>query len=126
MDSVKLAFWWIALWLGFGLVLDGLVGMKQLFYLGVETRREMWRLAHAHGVLLGAVFVLFARHHGFGARPSAERLMLLGTALLPLGFFLGGLDPTETDPGLGVWLVPLGGVCYILGLVSALTGKMDR
>jgi hypothetical protein len=126
MDRVKLAFVWMTVWVGFGLVLDTLLGTKQLFYLTDPVRREMWRLAHAHGVLLSAVFVLVARLHGFGGRISPERLMSLGFLLMPSGFFLGGLTPVETDPGAGVWLVPVGGLVYLLGLVSALLGHMDR
>jgi hypothetical protein len=126
MNRVKLAFVWMGLWVAFGLVLDTLIGTKQLFYLTDPLRREMWRLAHAHGVLLAAVFVLVARLHGFGGRPAPERLMFLGLLLMPCGFFLGGLAPTETDPGAGVWLVPLGGFLYLLGLFSALAGRMDR
>ena len=126
MNRVKLALVWMAVWVAFGLVLDTLLGTKQLDYLTDPMRREMWRLAHAHGVLLSAVFVLVARLHGFGGRPSPERLMSAGLVLLPTGFFLGGLTPTETDPGAGVWLVPLGGFLYLAGLVSALAGPMDR
>ena len=126
MNRVKLAFVWMAVWVAFGLVLDTLLGTKQLSYLTDPLRRELWRLAHAHGVLLSAVFVVVARLHGFGGRRTPERLLFLGLLLLPTGFFLGGLNPTETDPGAGIWLVPLGGFLYLLGLVTTLAGRMDR
>ena len=125
MNRVKLAFVWMAVWVGFGLVLDMLIGTKQFFYLLNPMRQAMWRLAHAHGVLLAVVFVVVARLHGFGGRPGPERVMFLGTLLVPLGFFLGGVAPTETDPFIGVWLVPLGGFCYLRGLVATLAGRMQ-
>jgi hypothetical protein len=115
----------MALWIALGLVLEGLLGTKQFAYLGEPVRREMWRLAHAHGVLMAAVFILVSRLHGFGGRVAPERLMAAGAVLMPLGFFLGGLAPTETDPWVGVWLAPLGGFFYLLGLVITLQGRMD-
>ena len=59
-----LRFGWYAL-LGFlilGAFLEGLHGFKAGFYLDVthETRRLMWRLAHAHGTLLALVNIAFA------------------------------------------------------------------
>src|SRR5262245_26635964 len=126
MNRIKLAFVWMAVWVAFGLVLDALIGTKQFFYLEDPMRRDLWRLAHAHGVLLSVVFVVVARLHGFGGRRGPERLMFLGALLLPLGFFLGGLTPTETDPGVGIWLVPLGGFFFLVGLVSAVGGRMER
>jgi hypothetical protein len=126
MNRVKLAFVWMAVWVAFGLVLEALIGTKQFFYLLNPMRRDLWRLAHAHGVLLSVVFIVVARLHGFGGRRGPERLMFLGTILLPLGFFLGGTAPTETDPFIGVWLAPLGGFLFLLGLVSTLGGRMER
>ena len=40
--------------------------------------------------------------------------------LLPTGFFLGGFGITETDPGIGIYLVPLGALflCIAVYLVA--------
>ena len=45
-----------------GLLLESLQGFKVAAYLDVsnETRRLMWRLAHAHGTLLAVVNILYA------------------------------------------------------------------
>ena len=40
----------VAAWLTFGLVLEGFLGYKTLAYLQDSVRRELFRLAHAHGL----------------------------------------------------------------------------
>jgi hypothetical protein len=106
-----------------GLILEALQGFKVAAYLDVsnETRRLMWRLAHAHGALLGAINILFALTLKASASnfPSAARISssLIGaTILLPLGFFLGGVVFYSGDPGLGVLLVPVGAMLLLLSL----------
>jgi hypothetical protein len=37
--------------------------------------------------------------------------------LLPGGFFLGGIFLYSTDPGIGVYLVPLGALVLFLGVL---------
>jgi hypothetical protein len=106
-----------------GLVLESLQGFKVAAYLDVsnDTRRTMWRLAHTHGTLLGAINVLFAltlRSSPATVAGAARISMALiaATVLLPVGFFLGGVVFYAGDPGLGVLLVPLGGVLLLLAL----------
>ena len=127
MDYVRrhLRIGWSALlvFASFGLILEALQGFKVAAYLDVsnETRRLMWRLAHAHGALLGAINILFALTLKASASnfPSAARISssLIGaTILLPLGFFLGGVVFYNGDPGLGVLLVPVGAMLLLLSL----------
>lgn len=108
-----------------GIALELLHAFKVGLYLNVdsETRRLMWRLAHAHGALLGLINIAFAltvRARG-GATHVAHRLAsgcLCGsTLLLPAGFFLGGVFATAADPGLPVLLVPIGAALLVMGLV---------
>ena len=109
---------------GLGLVLESLQGFKIAAYLDVsnETRRLMWRLAHAHGTLLAVVNIVFALT--VAARPpaSAQRLsristtLLAATFLLPIGFFAGGIVVYGGDPGVAVLLVPIGAVLLLLVL----------
>jgi hypothetical protein len=113
----KAAFLWAALWLFFGLAVDFLHGTKDISFLADSVRREMWRLAHAHGMLLSLFFVL-ADARLAPRRPHAI-LMFAGLLALPLGFFLGGIKTTETDPFVGVMLVPAGGFAYFLGFAAA-------
>jgi hypothetical protein len=107
-----------------GLVLEALQGFKVAAYLDVtnETRRLMWRLAHAHGALLGAINILFAltlKTFAPSAPPVIQRTSaaLIGaTILLPVGFFLGGVVFYSGDPGVGVLLVPVGATLLLLSL----------
>ncbi len=106
----------LALFALMGLVLESLHGFKLAAYLDHETRRTMWRLAHAHGALLGLVHLVFS---GQLAGREPERLRGPSLALcvasvgMPLGFVLGGAWFHGADPGLGIVLVPLGGVALI-------------
>jgi hypothetical protein len=118
LARLHLRFGWIALlvFATLGAVLEALHAFKSNAYLGVgnEIRRLMWTLAHAHGVGLSILHIGFAAtlKLGFDARPPraplASQLLRWATLLLPGGFFLGGIAPYEGDPGVGVWLAPLG------------------
>lgn len=59
-----LAFgWWsLLLFLAVGIGLEAMHAFKVSWYLnvGMETRRLMWRLAHAHGAFLSLVHIAFA------------------------------------------------------------------
>jgi len=106
-----------------GLILESLQGFKIAAYLDVsnETRRLMWRLAHAHGTLLGAINILFAltlRSLAPAplATPRISRALVAATLLLPIGFFLGGVVFYAGDPGIGVVLVPIGAMLLLLAL----------
>lgn len=113
-----LRFGWTALltFSALGAVLEVLHALKLGAYLDVgnETRRLMWRLAHAHGVLLGLVNVAFGftlQHLRQRPPPRPERAsacLIAAACLLPLGFLLGGVFASGGDPGLPVLLVPLG------------------
>jgi hypothetical protein len=124
-----LAFGWYALGvcslLGIGLELAH--AFKAGFYLDVdsETRRLMWRLAHAHGALLALVNVAFGcsipRLGASDTAPvrRASACLLVSAVLMPLGFFLGGVFATPADPSLLVGLVPIGAVLLVAGAISA-------
>jgi len=120
---LRLGWWTLLVFATLGLVLESLQGFKIAAYLDVanETRRTMWRLAHTHGTLLGAINVLFAltlrsSPTSAAAAPRISIALIAATVLLPLGFFLGGVIFYAGDPGIGVLLVPLGGVLLLLAL----------
>ncbi len=127
-------FAWLGLlvFLSAGLILEALHGMKVGIYLDVAnaTRRLMWRLAHAHGTLLSLVnlgFALSLPYLGqFSARflTIASRCLLGSLVLMPLGFALGGVWIHGGDPGLGVLLVPPGGLLLFVGVF--LTSRAAR
>lgn len=106
-----------------GLALELLHGFKIQWYLAManETRRLLWTLAHAHGVLLGLLNVAYALSlRGFPVRGSRQDLvsaLLMGGSLcLPAGFLLGGIVVHGGDPNLFIALSPIGGCLLVAAL----------
>ncbi len=126
---VRFGWWALALFLSLGIVLEVLHGFKIGYYLDVtnSTRREMWRLAHAHGTLLALVHLAFAWTQSRGPAPlrgarPASACLLAASFLLPGGFFLGGLVTYGGDPGLGILLVPIGALCFAASVFTTAWG----
>ena len=110
----------LALWIVFGILIEGLIGYRSPLLLDDAVRRDMFRLAHAHGTLLNLVLIMAAICARLELiQPSAMASLQLRSAviLLPIGFLLAGAWHYKDDPGLGVALVPIGAV---LLLVAAL------
>jgi len=123
--------WWtLLIFLSMGLVLEALHAIKVQSYLGVheETRRLMWTLAHAHGTLLGVLNLGFAYTLRFSGKWTENRRNLSSvflrsaTILMPAGFFLGGWFTHAGDPGLGILMVPFGGILLFLGVLLTALG----
>ena len=114
--NLRFGWWSLLVFLSLGGALETLHGFKIGWYVDVgnETRRLMFTLAHAHGTLLALVNIaagLTARSvPRFDLRPSISSVLIWAAVLLPAGFFLGGVVTYGGDPGLGVWLVPVGAV----------------
>jgi hypothetical protein len=109
---------WISLaaWIVFGLLIEGLIGFRSPALLDDSVRREMFRLAHAHGTLLNLVLIAAA----LCGRLDLIRLgritalaLRAAVVLLPIGFLLAGIWHFKDDPGLGILLVPLGAVLLL-------------
>lgn len=117
LERAHRRFGWTALFvaLAFGTVVEGLHGFKTSGYLLEPIRREMWTLAHFHAAALALVNLVYVR---WAASRGASRALLWGSALLPLGFFLGGIAPYEGDPGIGIVVAPVGAllVLYAAGV----------
>ena len=123
--------WWSLLcFVTLGITLEAMHAFKIGWYLEepYEVRRLMWTLAHAHGTLLSLVHAAFAltiyalpaeatRHRGM-----ASPLLISANVLLPGGFFLGGCYIYEGDPGLGIWLVPIGALCLLTSVFLTAIG----
>jgi len=110
----------VAFWMSVGLLLEGLLGYKIPAYLSDPQRRELFRLAHAHGTLLGVVLIaagLCAERVAVALPKAAHLALRAGSILMPVGFFLSGVWHTESDPGLAIWLVPPGALMVIFGAV---------
>ena len=131
---LRVGWWALLAFLSLGLTLESLHGFKAGLYLDVsnETRRLVWTLAHAHGALLAILNLVFAATlpamPGFGGTPRsvASRCLLGALVLLPLGFFLGGVFVHGGDPGLGVLLVPPGGLLLFVAVLLAARGAGQR
>ncbi|HKB13639.1 MAG TPA: hypothetical protein VKD69_23390 [Vicinamibacterales bacterium] len=130
---LRFGWWTLLVFATLGLILESLQGFKVAAYLDAanETRRTMWRLAHAHGTLLGVINILFGLTVRSSASPPAatpriSTALVAATLLLPSGFFLGGIIFYAGDPGLGVLLVPVGGVLLLLALLSIARGTNKR
>jgi len=111
----------LAVSLPLGVTLEALHGFKVQAYVSSEMRREMWRLAHAHGTLLGILCLVFSvvadKQLVDPARASIAKLVRWGAVFMPIGFFAGGVLNSEGDPSLGVVIVPIGAALLVVALV---------
>ena len=127
---LRFGWWALLLFLTLGITLEGLHGFKVGWYLNVsnETRRLMLTLAHAHGVLLALVNIAFALTLRTFDRPQgraptiASRCLMGATVFIPGGFLLGGVVIYRGDPGLGIFLVPLGALALIAAVLAIARG----
>ena len=111
---LRFGWWSLLCFLTLGIVLESLHGFKVGWYLDVanETRRFMWTLAHAHGVLLSLVNLAFAVSLPHLAADTvrlarlASPCLMGATLFLPGGFLLGGVVIVEVIfswPGIGLY-----------------------
>lgn len=120
---LRLSIVLVAVFLGFGLVLEGLYGLRRAQWMDDEIRREFLRLGHAHGGLLGLLNLVMAWAMGRLGTPEhwAGRVRVaawVGAALVGVGFVGGGLFHGPTDPGPLVLLVPAGALMVLAALVA--------
>jgi hypothetical protein len=117
---LRFGWWSLFVFVLLGTILEGLLGFKWMPYETDDIRRMLWRLAHAHGTLLGLVHIAFALtvHSGVGTTPHRwiSPSLMTASILLPGGFFASGIFPFPNDPGVGVWVVPLG-ACFMIAAV---------
>ncbi len=107
-----------------GFFLEALHGFKAGFYLDAssEARRLMWTLAHAHGTLLSVVNLVFAAYLNSRAdrlpvqMKLASRSLMGGSILLPAGFFFGGFFIYDGDPGLFIYVAPVGALLLMVAV----------
>ncbi len=129
-SNPHLRFGWLSLfaWLTLGLTLEALHGFKAGWYLDVghETRRLMFTLAHAHGTLLALVNIAAGLTARSATADTDSAALRWGSVLLPLGFLLGGIVTHDGDPGLGILLVPVGGLAVAWGVFRIARGVMKH
>jgi hypothetical protein len=106
----------LAVWIAFGILIEGFSAFRSPAYLDDAVRREMFRLAHAHGTLLNLVLLGAA----ICARLDLIRLgrmtslgLCAAAVLLPAGFLFAGLWHYKDEPGTAILLVPVGAVLLL-------------
>lgn len=133
---IRFGWWALLCFVTLGVTLEIMHGFKIGWYLkpAYETRRLMWTLGHAHGTLLALVNVVFgisvvALAGGFRRFHRWASPCLMGASiLLPGGFFLGGTYTYDGDPGIGIFLVPLGAAMLMVSVMLtaiAVTWRRD-
>lgn len=83
-------------------------------YLDNPVRRGLWTAGHAHAgvlVLFALVALLYLDRTGYGAGTLTliRVLFVAAPILMPLGFFLSVVRPSDTRPNGLIWLTVLGG-----------------
>jgi hypothetical protein len=127
---LQFAWWSLLCFLSLGAGLEALHGFKVGWYLesASETRRLVWTLGHAHGALLALVNAVFgislklAVKRMSGSLRAASPMLMAAGILLPGGFFLGGIYIYEGDPGVGIFLVPIGAAFLFLSVLLTAIG----
>jgi len=128
--TLRTGYGLLAVSIPLGLTLEALHGFKVRAFVQSEMRSELFRLAHAHGTLLGILCLVFAalaeKNVPEASRTSIARFIAWGSVLMPLGFFLGGILNSEGDPSLGIVLTPAGAVLLVIALVRCARVKDDE
>jgi hypothetical protein len=118
----------LALWMSIGLLLESLMAYKAPSYLNDLQRRELFRLAHAHGSALALLLVVVAiwiRTVELKTSPLTILTLRFGATFLPIGFLTAGIWHPEGDPGVAIWLVPVSALALIFGIISLAISKRN-
>ena len=121
---LRFGWWSLFAFLTLGFTLELFHGFKVGLYLDAsnETRRLMWTLAHAHGALLALVHVVYGLSVTVAPTVGARHRRLVSTSLigatvfLPGGFFLGGVSFYGGDPGVGIFIAPVGATLLMVAV----------
>ena len=125
---LRFGWWALAVYVFLGIGLEMMHGFKLGWYLDVgnEVRRLMFTLGHFHGTMLALVNIaagLTIRNvEGLRLRPSVSWALIGAAILLPGGFLLGAFVTYDGDPGSGIWLVPIGALLMLYGVVGFALG----
>jgi hypothetical protein len=118
---IRQAWVFLALWIAFGILLEGFNAFRTPALMDHHVRRDMFRLAHSHGTLMNLVLLaagICARLEMIRLTPFATWSLRASVVLLPFGFFFGGVWPLSEEPGLGILLVPIGAVLLLAAAVQ--------
>jgi hypothetical protein len=110
----------LALWIAFGILIEGFSAYRSPAYLDDGLRREMFRLAHAHGTLLNLVLLgaaICARLELIRLGRMTSLGLCTAALLLPVGFLFAGLWHHKDEPGTAILLVPAGAVLLLVTVI---------
>ncbi|MEQ4717109.1 MULTISPECIES: hypothetical protein [unclassified Nonomuraea] len=98
-------------------------------YLDNPVRRGLWRAGHAHAgvlVLFSLVAMLYVDQASLpeGVKALTRALIVAAPILMPLGFFLSVVRPSDTKPSRLIWLTVAGGVCLAVGTLTLGVGLL--
>ncbi|RJL35992.1 hypothetical protein [Bailinhaonella thermotolerans] len=107
------------------------IGSRAPGYLDNPVRRGLWRAGHAHAgvlVLFSLVAMLYVDQAALpeGVRTLARVLIVAAPILMPLGFFLSVVRPSDTRPSKLIWLTFLGGASFAVGTLILGLGLLFR
>lgn len=100
-------------------------------YAANPLRQDLWRAGHAHAAVL-LVFTLIALRWvdeaalSPGWKGVVRHAIPAAAILMPAGFFLSVLSPTDEDPNALIALVYLGAAVLALGVVTLGIGLVRR
>jgi len=123
------AWFGLLFWMSMGLLFEGLIGYRSPAYLQDALRRELFRLAHAHGALLSILLLvmnLYLLKQLISPPKIAVRALQAGVVLMPFGFLLGGVWHYESDPNFLIFLSPLGGLLIIFGIAAIALSNLKK
>lgn len=113
----------LAAWASFGLAIEAAHGLKLAAYLDDELTRLLLTLAHAHGVGLALVVIVFGEAaptlFAQSSDGGASLALRTGALVVPLAFALSAIAHPEGDPNVLAWLVPPAALLVIYALVRA-------
>lgn len=117
----RFGWWSLSGWATFGLVLEAMHGFKVAEYLDDALTRELLTLAHAHGIGLAIIMLVWGEAGAplFAGRSdgAAGAALRLGALAMPLGFALGAIGHPEGDPSPAIALVPVGALAVVYALL---------
>ncbi|MCA9710655.1 MAG: hypothetical protein KDK70_32735 [Myxococcales bacterium] len=127
---LRLSLVLVVVFMASGLWLEAMLGLRADGWVDDALRRELLRLGHAHGGLLGLLNVGLGWAIERLGTPAAwaGRVRLaawLGAAAVGLGFVGGGLWHGPTDPGPLVLAVPAGALLLLSSLVAVALLRAD-
>jgi hypothetical protein len=128
-NLARQAWFGLLFWMSAGLLFEGLIGFRAPVYLQDPVRRELFRLAHAHGTLLSILLLIVHLYllKGLISPPKiAARALQAGVILMPLGFLLGGVWHYESDPASLIFLAPIGGLLIIFGIAAIAFSSLKK